>query len=230
MRLELSEAISLIIALPAHRSHNENHRKMGEKAFDFLFEYKDLGKDNTEKAFNRAMIGSILSAVRMFSIERDRINSEWKAIEAIKVRRERLLVVIKNISPFEKGNYWSKIISLLIALGYSFSKGGFNIQNIIPISIFSLVVALIGLEIISKILEFLGANYFEKRLPIEREKKWRSESIEKYEVILENFIDKAVSHYNYYYPDESKIYGYKLDKKEDLKKLKEHLLKKHFFL
>jgi len=52
MRLELSEAISLILALPAHRSNNDGHRKMGERAFDFLFEYRDLAPDKTEKSFN----------------------------------------------------------------------------------------------------------------------------------------------------------------------------------
>ena len=72
MKLELSEAISLILALPSHRSNNEGHSKMGEKALDFLMDYKDLGSDDNEKKFNRAMISSVLSTVRAFSIERDR--------------------------------------------------------------------------------------------------------------------------------------------------------------
>lgn len=50
MRFELSEAISFLLSLPAHQSNNEGHRKMGEKAFDILFEYKDLDKDETEKS------------------------------------------------------------------------------------------------------------------------------------------------------------------------------------
>ena len=52
MRLELSEVISLILALSAHSSNNDAHRKMGERAFDFLFEYRDLAADKTKKSFN----------------------------------------------------------------------------------------------------------------------------------------------------------------------------------
>ena len=70
MKLELSEAISLILALPSHRSTNEGHRKMGENALAFLMDYKDLGESNTDKRFNRAMVASVMSAVRAFSVER----------------------------------------------------------------------------------------------------------------------------------------------------------------
>ena len=79
MKLNISEAISLILALPAHRSSSEPHRKTGERAFDILFEYQVLGKDDKENAFNRAMVCSVLSATRVFSVERDRIKEVWKS-------------------------------------------------------------------------------------------------------------------------------------------------------
>ena len=66
MRLELSEAISLILALPSHRSNNEGHRKMGEKALEFLMDYKDFGESDTDKQFNRTMISYVMSTVRAF--------------------------------------------------------------------------------------------------------------------------------------------------------------------
>jgi len=32
MRLEIIEALHLLLALPAHRSHNESHRQIGKTA------------------------------------------------------------------------------------------------------------------------------------------------------------------------------------------------------
>jgi hypothetical protein len=229
MRFEISQAIPLILALPAHRSANEGHRILGLKAFEMLSEYKNLATNETEKAFNLAMISSVLSTVRAFSVERDRIAGEWKAIEAIKTRRERLLAVIRNISPLEKGNYWSRIVSILVTVGFTIPVHASEIQVMIPSGVATLILVLVSLEIFSKVLEFGLANLFEKRLPIEKEKKWQEQSIKRYKNIVGSFVDQALGVHIRYYPEEGEIYGFKIKEPKGVRELKEHLLAMHFY-
>jgi len=236
MRIEIGEAIDLILTLPAHRSAREAHRKLGEHAFDLLLEYKHLGQDDTEKAYNRAMICSIFSTVRAFSIERDRISEEWEAIAAIKDRRERLLGVIRNISPLEKGNYWSKMVAVLAGAGLAIGAeptGGthlsVSLDKVVALAIGMVVVIMLGLEIGSKVLEFVIARAFEEKHPIKREEAWQKKSVEKYKDIVGNFIDKAVVLYREHYPHERELCGFRIDNDEKLRDLKESLIKNHFF-
>lgn len=228
MKLEISEAISLILALPAHRSGNEGHRKMGEKAFELLFEYKTLAEKGTEEeAFNRAMISSVLSTIRAFSVERDRISGVWKSIDAIKKRRERYLEVIKNLSPLEKGNYWSKTLSIIIAAGFTLKFPLSEIEW--EAGVWNLVIIIIGMEFLSKILEVGLAVFFEKKLPIEKEKKWEQESMAQYKTLVSKFIDEAIDNYKRYYPDERELYGYDITKEEQIEKLKKYLIDLHLY-
>jgi len=236
LRLEIAEAVDLILALPAHRSRHEAHRKLGNCAFDLLLEYKEQGDDDKEKTYNRKMICAILATVRTFSIERDIISQEWQAIEAIKQRRERLLAVIRNISPFEKGNYWSKILSIIAASGVALSKTATEgkgiisaLENTIASSIGWLILILFALEVGSKLLEFMLASLFEKKLPIDRNKAWENQTVESYKKIVSHFIDYAILLYRKYYPDKTKLYGFQIDNDNNVQNLKKYLIDGHFY-
>lgn len=226
MKLELDEAISLVLALPSHRSSNEGQRKFGEKAIDYLYGYKDLG-DDTDKAYNRAMICSVLSAVRAFSVERDRINNEWKAISAVKERNLRYLDVIKNLSPFEKDNYWSKIIALIVAAGFTVKFPLSSSNPALGVGVF--IGILILLEAISKYCEIEYAKSLEKEEPSDRQKKWESESLVRYRELLQRFMDEAIEIHKRFYPNEKELYGYDLGKEEDIEGLKEYMLKLNMY-
>jgi len=227
MRLELSEAISLILALPSHRSNNEGHRKMGEKALEFLMEYRDLGDSDNDKQFNRKMISSVMSTVRAFSVERDKISGIWSSIHEMKKRRERWIDVIRNVSPFEKGNYWAKTIAIVLSVGFTveFPFSETNIQS----GMWTFVGILVVLEILSKISEILLSTAFEKWLPIEQQKKWEKESLSIYRDIVGKFILESIGHYRECYPNEKKIYGYDIADTNEINKLKESLIDKHFY-
>lgn len=230
MRLELSDAISFILVLPSQRSNNEGHRKLGDKALELLIEYKDLGNDNTEKAFNRAMIASVMSAVRAFSVERDRISGVWKSIEEVKERRIRLLEVIRSFSPMEKENYWSKIVLIIASLGLSINKTIDGWKELSFFSVKYLVLGILLLELSSKILEFIFANIFEKSMPIEKTKTWQKDSLTKYKNIISGFIDTSIDIYERYYPNDSSICGFDITTEEKISHMKENLLKTHFYL
>ena len=228
MKLEIPDAISLILALPSHRSGNEGHRKMGEKALEFLFEYKELGNDEVEKSFNRAMISSVLSAVRAFSVERDRIAGEWTAIESIKNRRESLLDIFRYLSPLSRKNYWSKILLIIFSLGYSLKEIATGWQRVSILAVSCILIGIIILEVLSKTLEFVFAKYFEKRTPVEKETKWRKESIKRYKYIIEKFIEESIKIYKRFYPKFNTLYGFDVTSDKGIERMKIALIEQHF--
>jgi hypothetical protein len=165
--------------------------------------------------------------VRAFSVERDRISSVWESIREVKKRRERWIDVIKNLSPFEKGNYWSRTISILLAAGFTvkFPLPETNIH----FGMWTFIAILAGLEAFSKVSEILLSTAFEKWLPIKQQNKWEEESISAYRKIVGKFIDEAVENYKEYYPDEKEIYGYDITQKDTIDELKNNLIEKHFY-
>jgi hypothetical protein len=231
MRLELSEAISLILALPSHRSNNDGHRAMGTKAIEYLLEYKEVGKTDEEKSYNRAMIASVFSAVRAFSVERDRISGVWTSINQIKKRRERYLDVVRSLSLLEKGNYWSRSVSLLIAIGFSVSvpDSVTNYIETVRYGVIILICLIIGLEIVSKVFEISLSVAFEKWLPIEKSKTWQNESMVRYKELIGKFIDEAILNFKKYFPNEENLYCFDITKDDQVKKLKEHLIETKFY-
>lgn len=227
MKLEISETIPLILAIPAHRSHNEGHRKLGERAIELLFSYKE-SSSNIEDNYNTAMIGAVLSSVRAFSVERDSINEKWKKIEYIKKRRERLLKMFQNISPLSSGNYWSKLLVLVGAGGFSLSHIILNGYQDTPWFIYYLILFLICLEFISKIGEYIFAEWIEISVPKEKLKEWEKYTLTQYKKILENFLEEAVDIHLRYYTDKKELYGFNLADDDSKENFKNHLINLHF--
>ncbi len=236
MRLTLGQSIDLILSLPAHRSDCEPHRNLGENAFRILLDYREAGDDDNERAYNREVICCILAATRAFSIERERVGQEWEMIEVIKERRNRLMQVVKNMSPFEKGNYWSKFLSLLGAFGLALGgmlrtelDGAVGRTGIIAVGILMLAVVLLSLEVFSKVIEFLLSTAFARQEPLDKEKAWKQRSTKRYKEIVRNFIDKWIAIHAEYFPDNVTVAGYRISKSEELEGLKRTLVERHFF-
>lgn len=228
MKLEIYNAIPLILAIPAHRSKNEGHRVLGEGALGLLFSYKE-DTSEIEERYNTAMISSVLSAARAFSVERDRIESEWKAIDSIKLRKENFIEIFNNLSPFTKNNYWSKILAIIIAAGFTTNIIITNYQNT-SYFVYYLLGFLILFEAISKVGSFLVSKYFESQLPKDKSKKWQQESMPKYKHIIGNFIEDAIEIHKTYYPDEKELCGYNIINKEAIDQFKDYLINIHFYL
>jgi len=233
MKIEIPDAISLILTLPAQSSSNEGHRKMGERALDLLFEYKASGADDKEKAFNVSMIASILSTVRAFSAVYERTKDEWAAIEKIKILKEGLLDVIRNLSPLTKGNYWSKTIVIIMSLGYSL-KDMDHVSDALKVSSFNLAIALVvsilALEIASKLLECLFAINFQRTYPKKKVEVWKENAREQYVMLIRKFIDEALDNYRRHYPGLDDLYGFDITSRSDVKKMKDEFILKHIYL
>jgi len=229
MIISISQAISLILALPAHRSNNIGHQKLGEEAFKLLDEYKMLGENSNESSFNRTVIALIYSAVRAFSVERDRLNGEWKAVDQVKFRRERLIDAVKKLSPFEPKNYWTILIALFASFGLSI-----QVDEIIKITpekgVIIFIISLFGLEIISKTLEFIFSNIFEKAVPLKKSKIWVNSNLSKYKDIIYKFCLDYVNCYKLYFPERNTLDAYPIETPEQIEMLCRQESIRHFYL
>ena len=229
MKLEITEALHLLLALPAHRSHDEGHRQIGKTALEQLLDYPSSSADEKEKAYNKAMVALALSAVRAFSVERDRIGGVWKSIDAVQARRERLLKLFETLSPLSSGNYWSKAIVLMTSMGISIGKSWPDPAAVSFGFACWLVVILVGFEVLARIAEYCTAVFFDRRGPIEKEQSWQEQSISKYVKIAEQYIKEAFEIHQRFYPDE-KCMGMILDSKNESENLKTRLVNNCFYL
>ncbi len=229
MKLEIHTALHFVLALPAHRSHDDGHRQLGKIAFDELLEFKELGRDDTEKTYNKAMVALVLSAVRAFSVERDKVASIWKSIEAVKARREHLLEVIQSLSPLSAGNYWVKTLAVIGSAGWSFSQSAPEWTGVSGGFVVALACSLVGLAVLSSLLEYLTAYWFERKGPIERQESWATKTLGKYKEIAGEFIQDGLLVHARYYPDEHTIQGINISTEEGRQHLRELLVNTVFY-
>ena len=181
MKLRLDTAISLILAIPAHRSSNDGHRNLGNKSLDLLFEYS---KENEDKEFNMAVIASVLSAVRAFSVERDKLNGRWKVLDGKKSRVEELVSQLNNLSLLKKNSYFTKILSLLpsleVILDSIVNSNKLNYWQFLCITLVTPIV----LEVIIQILLCIFKNINDKKGNDDKRKAWREDNLKQYKKIV----------------------------------------------
>jgi hypothetical protein len=191
MKINLITAVNLILALPAHRSQIEGHRKIGEMALDELLSFSGVS-DQKEKEYNKTAIAIILSTARAFSVERDRISGTWAYLKEIKQKREDILEFWKYLSPFREKNYWAKLLSVFLGGSAGLSQGLDGLKNI-PISTsLGIFVSLILFELVSRIALFFTNAYFEKKGQTDKEEQWRAQSIIVYKSIAEKAINNLL--------------------------------------
>lgn len=244
MRIPIDVAVDYLLAIPAHRSSNEAHRQLGKIALDELREYRELGTDETEKAYNKAVIAATLSAARAFSVERDRIAGIWRSIDEIKARHLRLLAASRELSPLAKKNYWAKAITLLSATGVSFgtaqvpassaagsqTSGLIDVLHSVPGSfVICLLLAVLLLELVSHLMEWVVGAFLERRGPIEKQAKWQELTMGRYAEFSRKFVLECIDLHKAYYSNETKIQGHDIQSDDGVQACVESLVKKHLY-
>lgn len=206
--LRIQQAIDLILAIPAHRSSNENHAKFGNLIIEEYFvklreEYKD---DNTAYNYLNNLFAAISSSVRAFSVQRDIFQTKWNSLNQVKnsyINRANRLDIY---SPFN-GNI-GKVISLFVSLGSSSIIVDSYNDFLETIGRFAFWIPILFI-IIMFIFDFiLGIykNYLiskaEKVLPNEVIGTWREENITQYRKIVRSFLFNAIEIHKYFYSKE----------------------------
>src|SRR5437867_1736261 len=119
--IDAEAALDLVLALPAHRSHNSSHAAFGKQILDeYLIGVRGRYKDHpVASRYLDNLFAAIASAVRAFSVERDMFATRWDSISEIKKADLERAKRIDGYSPFSEGNYWSKAFAILAAGGIS---------------------------------------------------------------------------------------------------------------
>ena len=244
MRITIDAAVDYLLAIPAHRSANEAHRELGKMALEELREYREIGTDEAEKAYNKAVIAATLSAARAFSVERDRIAGIWRSIDEIRARRLRLLAAGRALSPLAEKNYWVKAIAVLSAAGFSLGAaqipassaagsqgiGLISVLHTVPGSFAVwLLAGIVLLEVLSHVMECAVGAFLERRGPIEKQAKWQEFTMGRYEEFTRKFILECISLHKMFCPGESQISGHYIQDDEGVQACTEALVKKHLY-
>lgn len=244
MRIPIDSAVDYLLAILAHRSSNEAHRQLGKVALEELREYPALGADETEKAYNKAVIAAVLSAARAFSVERDRISGIWRSVDEIKARHLSLLAATRALSPLAEKNYWARAIAVLSAAGLSLGFGQSagtgvavgspsNIVDVLtkasPSFVIWLLVGLVLLELLSHVLQWAVGSAIEKRGPVEKQSKWQKLAMGRYEEFVRKYILEHIALHRVFFPEQSDTFGRSFEDEKNAKSYIEELLQKHLY-
>lgn len=212
--VDAEAALDLVLALPAHRSHNTAHAAFGKQILDEYLvgvraRYKD---DPVASRYLDDLFAAVVSAVRAFSVERDMFATRWDSVSEIKKADLERAKRIDGYSPFSEGNYWNKAIAILAAGGISVPVVKKIIAETgITSTIAQAPIYLAGLIALSFVLLFVAdwlvfrykatrLKHIEKLYPEEVERVWRQRSMSQYRIILRNFLLTALIIRETHYP------------------------------
>ena len=212
--IDAEAALDLVLALPAHRSHNPSHASFGKQILDeYLVGVRARHKDDpVASRYLDNLLAAIASAVRAFSVERDMFATRWDGIFEIKKADLERAKRIDRYSPFSEGNYWNKAIAILAAGGITVPLVKKIVEEMgITSTIAQAPIYLGGLIVLSfAVLFFTDWLVFrykavrlariEKLYPEEVERVWRQRSMSQYRLILRNFLLTALILRETYYP------------------------------
>lgn len=212
--LDMEAALDIVLALPAHRSHNANHAAFGNHILNEYLggmraSYKD---DPVASQYLDNLLAAIFAAVRAFSVERDMFATRWDGISESKKADVERARRIDGYSPLSDDNYWKKALAVLAAAGLTVPAAGEIIARLsigplllqFPVYIaglvgFSLLVLLAADWVVFR-YKAARIRQIEQLYPENVEKIWRQRSMERYRIILRKFLLSALILRETYYP------------------------------
>jgi len=186
MKISIEQAVAYILAIPAHRSSNESHRKLGAAFYDQICTIAYSDQDPAISVYNAEALGIINSAVRMFSVVHDKMQQQWNELASIKQEREQIIKRIRLLSPLEKGNYFVKSIAIIAPLLFSidFTPLSLNTKIFIPL----VIIISIGLDALSNLVAFFVMKTFKYNYIQEHSVKWEKNAQAEYKEIITHVI------------------------------------------
>lgn len=232
--LRIEQALDLVLALPAHRSSDQNHAKFGQMLMEeyFIKLRSDYKEDDNAYSYLTNLFAAVASAVRAFSVQRDIFQTKWNTLCAIKNSILNRANKMDKYSPFNGRN--GKLISIFISLGSSGIIAKPRINNVQDILIFVYLVPIffvIAMFIFDFALDLYRDKLIKKAENILNQKVvqiWQEENHSQYKLILKNFLLIAIEIFRKHYPNE-KIFEEDIDKlgKEELEQYLEQIIEKH---
>lgn len=232
--IRVEQALDLILAIPAHRSSNDNHAKFGSMLLEEYFinlrdEYKD-GENAYMYLTN--LFSLVASSVRAFSVQRDIFQTRWNSLNKIKNS------ILERANRLDKYSPFNGAIGKIITLFISFGSSGFIVKTYsdliqtmgklafwIPVMF---VVVMFAFDFALEFYRFRLVSIAERTLPDNVVEVWVEDNIRQYRKILKSFLFNAIEIQNYYYPGE-KVFENDINNmsKEQLDIYLEEIIDKH---
>lgn len=211
--------MDVVLAAAAHRSTEERHREFGKLILDRYFtqlreDYKD---DPTAKGYLDNLIASMASAVRAFSVERDRFGRRIKALETEKQQRIEAVSRILDYSPLKEKGIWGKAISIIGGGGIAIAvRADFALKVhaapwlLLAFAATGAVVGLVACEFLINWYHDRQRDKIEGQFPNRVEYEWQTRSLKSYQKILRRFLVSAIKIREEYYPELPTLGGKRL--------------------
>lgn len=202
--------MDVVLAAAAHRSTEERHREFGNLVLDRYFtqlreDYKD---DITAKGYLDNLIASMASAVRAFSVERDRFGGRIKALEAEKKQQVEAANRILDYSPLKEKGAWGKAFSIIGGGGIAVAiRAGFALKAhaapwlLLAFAAAGAVIGLVACEFLINLYHDRQRDKIEEHFPNRVEYEWQTRSLKSYQKILRQFLVSAIKIREEYYPE-----------------------------
>jgi len=217
--LDVEQAMDVILAATAHRSTEERHREFGKLVLDRYFtqlreEYKN---DPTAKGYLDNLIASMASAVRAFSVERDRFGRRIKALETEKQQQVEAANRILDYSPLKEKGVWGKAFSIIGGGGIAVAlRTGFALEVhaapwlLLAFAAAGAVIGLVACEVLINWYHDRQRDRVEEHFPNRVEYEWQTRSLRSYHKILRQFLVSAIKIREEYYPELPTLGGKRL--------------------
>jgi hypothetical protein len=177
-------------------------------------DYKD---DPTAKGYLDNLMASMASAVRAFSVERDRFGRRTKALETEKQQQVEAVSRILDYSPLKEKGIWGKAVSIIGGGGIAVAlRAGFALKvHAAPwlLLAFAAAGAVVGLVICEFLINWYHdrqRDKIEEHFPNRVEYEWQTRSFKSYQKILRQFLVSAIKIREEYYPELPTLGGKRL--------------------
>jgi hypothetical protein len=201
MRISIEQAVTYILAIPAHRSSNESHRRLGATFYDQISTIAYSDQDPITAEYNAEVLGIINAAVRMFSVVHDKMQHQWNELESIKQERESIIKRIRLLSPLENGNYFTKAVAIITPVASAVNIGTFTVN--VKLFIALILTFTIGLDAISNIVSYIVIKTYKKKYLQERSLSWETNAQEEYKTIINQVVSDLCLLQNRVFPTET---------------------------
>lgn len=217
--LDVEQAMDVVLAAAAHRSTEERHREFGKMVLDRYFtqlreDYKD---DPTAKGYLDNLTASMASAIRAFSVERDRFGRRIKALETEKQQQVEATNRILDYSPLKEKGVWGKAFSIIGGGGIAVAlRTGFALEVhaapwlLLAFAAAGAVIGLVACEVLINWYHDRQRDKIEEHFPNRVEYEWQTRSLRSYHKILRQFLVSAIKIREEYYPELPTLAGKRL--------------------
>ena len=206
--LQLEQWLSMVIALPSHRSSNEGHRKFGDRALNLLYDELPAryAQDKVASDYITHMLAEVSWAVRGFSNVRDSFQAQTTAQAAHFAYKGERAREWGEFSPFTEKALGKKFAPLL------FGVGGANLVSwlfpnlpLLQNSVAVLVIAY-GIHLFVRWVQDNEVKKAFENVPKSALKSWAEGAKPQYLSLATRFLEKAVEVEKRFYPDYAKAH------------------------